>query len=101
MRSHLPQLLPVLPVLPWGRAHYTRQPHFPPSPLPSPATATAAEALDRELRETEDALRPLHAALEEATDRCRDQARKIAASKANVAKNDARIQELMRMVVFK
>jgi phage-related tail protein len=61
----------------------------------------AADALARELRDTDDALRPLHALLDEATERCREQSRKIAASKANVAKNDARIQELLRMVVFK
>lgn len=66
-----------------------------------PPPACAADALARELRDTEDALRPLHALLDEATERCREQARKIAASKANVAKNDARIQELLRMVVFK
>jgi TRAF3-interacting protein 1 len=60
-----------------------------------------AEAAAKEAAETEAALAPYRRQLAEAEERVKEQSRKTAAIKASIAKNDARIQELLRMVVSK
>jgi TRAF3-interacting protein 1 len=59
------------------------------------------DAQDKELRDTDEALAPLRRLLAEAEERVREQARKIAAVKDTISKNDARIGELLRLVVAK
>jgi chromosome segregation ATPase len=63
--------------------------------------ARRRDALEREQAATEAALAPLHRAAAEAGERCREAARRIAALKNAVSKNDARIGELLRLVVRK
>jgi TRAF3-interacting protein 1 len=60
-----------------------------------------ADALDKELRDTDEALAPYKKALADVDERCREKQRNITAVKASVAQNDARIQELVRMAVLK
>lgn len=56
-------------------------------------------ALEEERATTEEVLQPLTKQLAEADQLIADQMSKINAVKANIAKNDVRIQELLRMVV--
>jgi TRAF3-interacting protein 1 len=63
--------------------------------------ARRREALENEVRQTDDALAPYKRQLADAEEKVAEAQRKIAATKAAVAKNDARIQELLRMVVLK
>lgn len=57
------------------------------------------QALDRERANTEEELRPFQRQLAEADEELRAQAARTHAIKANIAKNDARIKELLQMVV--
>jgi hypothetical protein len=61
----------------------------------------AADALEKETAATEEALRPQEKTLADVAARCSDMVLKLSSMKAAVSKNDARIQELMRMVVLK
>lgn len=63
--------------------------------------AKRAEALDAEVRESQAALAPQRRALAEAGERCREQARRIIAARATVARNDARIADLLRLATHK
>ena len=59
------------------------------------------EQQEKEARETEEALAPFKRQLADAEEKIRGQAGKIAAVKDAVTKNDARIAELLRLVVTK
>jgi len=59
------------------------------------------EQQEREARETEEALAPFKRQLADAEEKIRGQAGKIAAVKDTIIKNDARIAELLRLVVTK
>jgi TRAF3-interacting protein 1 len=59
------------------------------------------EQQERETRETEEALAPFKRQLADAEEKIRGQAGKIAAVKDTIIKNDARIAELLRLVVTK
>jgi peptidoglycan hydrolase CwlO-like protein len=61
----------------------------------------AGDAFDKELKDTDSVLEPTRRELADAEERVAEMYRKIAQTKSAVAKNDARIQELVRMVVFK
>jgi len=65
------------------------------------ARTHAGDAYDTELRDSDARLAPMRTELADVEERIRDMERKILQSKAAVAKNDSRIQELVRMVVFK
>ena len=55
--------------------------------------------LEQAQEATKDELQPLERELKEADDKIEDEVNKINSVKAKIAKNDARIQELLRMVV--
>jgi TRAF3-interacting protein 1 len=59
------------------------------------------EQQEKEARETEEALAPFKRQLADAEEKIRGQAGKIAAVKDAITKNDARIAELLRLVVTK
>ncbi len=59
--------------------------------------ARQSEALEREVRETGEVLTPLVRALCEKEEAIRDVARRILAVKATVARNDARVLDIVRM----
>lgn len=56
------------------------------------------QAMQAELKDSDTALVPLKRELAEADELIRDQYAKINAVKASIAKNDVRINELLRMV---
>ena len=56
-----------------------------------------SEALEAELRDSREVLAPQRRALAEAGERCKEHARRIIAARAAVARNDARIADLLRM----
>ena len=58
--------------------------------------AKQAEGLERALRESGEALAPLRRALGDAEEKVREQARRVAAARAAVARNDARIGDVLR-----
>jgi hypothetical protein len=57
--------------------------------------------LAKEMGETETALEPLRRELAEVEEAAKAAAHRIAQSKASIAANDSRMQQLVRLVVFK
>eukprot|EP00638_Chattonella_subsalsa_P013319 CAMPEP_0117792410 /NCGR_PEP_ID=MMETSP0948-20121206/9421_1 /TAXON_ID=44440 /ORGANISM="Chattonella subsalsa, Strain CCMP2191" /LENGTH=677 /DNA_ID=CAMNT_0005622619 /DNA_START=115 /DNA_END=2148 /DNA_ORIENTATION=+ len=56
------------------------------------------EVLEEEQKETEDSLQPLRLQLLEVTEQIKEQIQKINGVKSNIAKNDDRIKQLLRMI---
>merc|ERR1712100_705524 len=56
------------------------------------------EALDGETKATEESLQELQATLRDVEDQVKEQLGKITSVKANISRNDARINQLLRMV---
>jgi hypothetical protein len=57
------------------------------------------DQLEREKKITEEALQPLHVKLLELNEQHKESVAKIGAMKAKVAKNDARIEQILQLVV--
>lgn len=57
------------------------------------------ELMEEESKATEESLQPLQLQLVEVTQQVEEQIKKINGVKANISKNDLRIQQLLRMVV--
>ena len=57
------------------------------------------ESLDSEGKATEESLQALQARLAEVDDQIQEQLQKITSVKANISRNDSRINQLLRMVV--
>jgi len=85
----------------------TITPHTPPPaastrlPLLLSLGSRAGEVLAKEMGETETALEPLRRELAEVEEAAKAAQHRIAQSKASIAANDSRMQQLVRLVVFK